>query len=431
MDQSTVQSPQLAEPMLCTGCSACRAACPRDALRMVPDAEGFLRPEIDPGRCVGCGMCERACPVFRPGEKRLPKTVLAMRAKDDSLRRRSSSGGVFSLLARRTLSRGGIVFGAAFDKTDWHVEHVAAESESELDRLRGSKYVQSDVGDVFRRVRSSLESGREVLFSGTPCQAAGLRRFLAVSASNTDLHRLVLVDVVCHGAPSPLAWARYLDCRRNRFPKRPSGASLPRLSSISFRDKRCGWNRYSMSIRTDGGQHHLQVVQKDPFLRCFLKELLSRPSCFHCPFRCLRSGSDVTLGDYWRVGTRFPELDDDLGTSLVLPSTETGCMALSAIRDECVEMASDYAHAVRVNPALVRAMVPNPRRERFFRLVKNHSFDRVARTLLRPTARAVFTAVLDRCVAVVPASLRDTPTARLAKRVLGINPAPSRKGPFA
>ena len=423
MDRPTVPSPRLAEPKLCTGCSACRAVCPRDAIGMTPDAEGFLRPEIDPGRCVRCGLCERACPVLRPGGERFPKRVLAMRAKDDSLRRRSSSGGVFSLLARRTLSRGGIAFGAAFDESDWHVEHVAVESEDELDRLRGSKYVQSDVGDVFRQVRSALESGREVLFSGTPCQVAGLRRFLAVVSPNADLHRLVLVDVVCHGAPSPLAWSRYLDCRRARFLRQAKGGGMPAISGISFRDKHQGWKLFSMSVRTDSGQSHLQNLREDPFLRCFLKELLSRPSCFRCPFRSFRSGSDVTLGDYWGVAGRFPEMDDDGGTSLVLAASEAGCSLLSEIRDDCIQIASDYSHAVRVNPLLVRSKTPGPRRERFFRLVGGVPFDRAARISLRPTARLVFQRALDRFVALVPVRMRDTAAARFVKRILGVGPA--------
>ena len=196
---------KLAAHKLCSGCAACYAVCPRKAISMQPDEEGFAYPHIDESLCVHCGLCARACPSLNPQAPREPLAVYAAKAKDDGLRKESSSGGIFSLLARQIISDGGIVYGAAISGRDLSVVHCSAENEEELSWLRGSKYVQSDVGDTYGNVRTQLDAGRKVLFSGTPCQVAALRNFLA-----RDYENLVCVEVICHAAPSPLAWKKFL-----------------------------------------------------------------------------------------------------------------------------------------------------------------------------------------------------------------------------
>jgi coenzyme F420-reducing hydrogenase beta subunit len=346
---------------------------------MVPDREGFLRPEIDAGACVGCGRCERACPALRPDDPRTPLRVLAARAKDEGLRRSSSSGGVFSLIARRTLERGGVVFGAAFDPSDGAVRHVGAESEEGLVELRGSKYVQSEIGGTYEAALEALKAGRAVLFSGTPCQVAGLRRFLDVAAPELDRSGLLLVDTACHAAPSPLAWRRYLRSRTG-------GRSRDGVAAVSFRDKASGWHVFSLSIRTKGGGSYRRSIFEDSFMRGFLKELFSRPSCHRCPARSFRSGADVTLADYWSVAKRFPDMDDDRGTSLVLALTERGEREVAAIESQCDVRESDLGHATVGNPVLDRSLAPHPLRKRFFRWVRWVPFDFLVDRILRASA---------------------------------------------
>ena len=365
----------------CCGCAACRAVCPREAIRMCPDVEGFLQPVVDVARCVQCGLCRKACPVLCPGDSRQPMSVFAAQAKDDGLRSESSSGGIFSLLARQTLAKGGIVYGAAVRLTDGKVVHQSAETEGELSALRGSKYVQSDVGDVYRQARRQVLAGRQVLFSGTPCQIAAFRRVVG-----RDYGNLLCVDVICHAVPSPLAWEKYLEKRlfvqnQGRDSARAEG---PAFRRISFRRKNCGWKRYSLSLRFANDREYLEDLQHDTFLRGFLSELYNRRSCHQCPVRGGRSGSDLTIGDYWRVWERFPELDDDKGTSVVLVNTRKGATAFATLATEVDVKPSDFADVIRTNPALVRSAPAHPKREQFFRLLRaGKDFDGLVRKLLK------------------------------------------------
>ena len=378
----------LAAHNLCSGCAACYAACPRKAISMQPDEEGFACPHVDGSLCVNCGLCERVCPSLHPKAPREPLAVYAAKAKDNALRMESSSGGVFSLLARQILSDGGIVYGAAIRGADLSVCHCSAENEEELSWLRGSKYVQSDVGDTYGSVRSQLDAGREVLFSGTPCQVAALRNFLA-----RDYENLVCLEVICHAAPSPLAWKKHLEKRaaasaKGRDSARP-GAVIDRR--ISFRRKDCGWKRYSLSLRFADDKEYLRELHTDTFLRGFLSELYNRPSCHECSVRELRSGADITLGDYWNVHRRFPEIDDDTGTSVVLVDSEKGAELLKRVSSFCDIVESDYADVRRTNPAVCRSSPPNVKRGKFFRLIHmGADFDRTVDSLLkRPLWRRV------------------------------------------
>lgn len=366
--------PRLAHRTICSGCMACQTVCPKGAIILLADDDGFFYPQVDGFKCVQCGRCEKVCPSLNQDLPRKPVMVYAAKAKDDDLRMKSSSGGVFSLLSRQVIARGGIVYGAGFDHQDWHVVHKSAESEDELEDLRGSKYVQSDVRGVYAAVEINLKKGREVLFSGTPCQVSGLRHCLATK--NVGMDKLLLVDVICHAAPSPWAWRKYLD---ERLAKAGPGAIIRR---IAFRHKNCGWKRYSLSLRFANDKEYRCDLHADSFLRGFLSELFNRPSCHHCQCRELRSGSDLTIADYWSVHEKFPDMDDDRGTSLVLVNTNRGASVFDEIAPYIVYRESDFADAVRVNPALVRSPVLNPHRNKFFRRVRRGRFDSVVSALL-------------------------------------------------
>lgn len=366
----------------CSGCSACYAICGSEAISMAADAEGFLHPLIDPAKCVDCGLCAKACPALVCQSPREPLAVFAAKANDDDLRMRSSSGGVFTLLSRAVIADGGIVFGAGFDHSDWRVVHKSAENEEELEDLRGSKYVQSDMGDTYKCVKAELRKNRNVLFTGTPCQIAGLRLFLGKEYDN-----LLLVDVICHAAPSPLAWRKYLENRLATDCADRTGG-LKDIMSISFRRKNSGWKRYSLSLRFANDEEYLKRQTQDTFLRGFLSELYNRPSCHQCSLRELKSGSDITIGDYWNVHEKFPEMDDDKGTSLILLNTDKGKTAFNNIYKALTVTESDFFDAARINPAIVKSPAPHKNRNSFFKRIERSGFDGlVIRLLARPVLK--------------------------------------------
>ena len=373
---------KLVDRSICSGCGACHDACVRDAIAMVADCEGFLYPKIDLKKCIGCGGCVRVCPAIHRDVSRRPISVCAARAKDDGLRLDSSSGGVFSLLARYVLSEGGRVYGAAFDQRDWSVYHVGVESEAGLGDLRGSKYLQSRAAGIYRKVKEDLGRGLFVLFTGTPCQIAALRHYLG-----RDWDRLLMVDVVCHGVPSPLVWKNYLIFQSPALAGGRGSASDEGwgIKRIRFRRKDCGWKRYSLSLRFANDKEYRAPFSEDPFMRAFLAELCNRPSCHHCQFRELRSGADLTIGDFWGVDKFHPEVDDDRGTSLVLLNTSKGASFFERIRPELDCGLATVEEAVCGNSALVSSHCPHRNRGRFLRDCNSKEFESLVTRMLMPT----------------------------------------------
>ena len=343
----------------CCGCSACFAACPKKAIAMLPDAEGFLQPKIDTNVCVGCGKCTEVCPVLHSGEPCKPVAVYAAKAKDDELRKISSSGGVFSLLARDVLEKGGVVFGAAFEKGTHRVIHKAARNEGELDELRGSKYVQSDMGRTFCEVRDCLQEGKEVLFSGCPCQVAGLRTFLGKDFSN-----LLCVDVICHGVPSPLAWLAYLHDRENK--------EHAILSAIYSR-RNCSWRAYGFQFGFNGGhgEYFKQSQPTDFYLSGFVSDLFNRNSCNCCQFRSFKSRSDATIGDYWGIEYVHPQFSDDVGVSAVVLNTTKGVKAFESVGEKLHLQCSKLEFLAKNNKAVFSSHKRHPKRDMFFKALSS------------------------------------------------------------
>ena len=362
--------PVLAQPGSCTGCTACMAVCPGHAIEMRPDSEGFLYPVVDASRCTECGRCTQTCPVLHRPPPRGPLAVYAAFSKDSETRKQSSSGGVFSLLAQQFLDGGGVVFGAGWDES-FNVVHKAIEDSLGLEAFRGSKYVQSDLGGTFTLVRQMLDSGRRVLFSGTPCQVAGLRAFLGSRETN-----LLCVDFVCHAVPSPGVFAAYKRELERLY--------ASRITGVRFRDKTHGWRHFStrMTFANDGS--YSATLHQDPFLLAFLSELCNRPSCHHCPIRELRSGSDIVLGDYWGIRNRFASMDDDQGISLVLAVTPEGMRLVDAVKEQLTWAVSDFEDARRSTAALVSSPAAHPQRPRFFVQYPRKGFARTVRRLTRP-----------------------------------------------
>lgn len=373
----------------CCGCTACVSACPKHCIVMCEDEEGFLYPIVDRSVCVGCGLCERVCPVINQAESRYPIKVYAAINPNEDIREKSSSGGIFTMLAEKTISDGGVVFGAKFDD-GWNVVHGYTETVEGLDVFRGSKYVQSDMRESYASVAAFLKAGRKVLFSGTSCQIAGLHRFL-----RREYDGLLTVDVVCHGAPSPLVWRKYLEEVRVR-PEGVAGKntvffslnSTPVITGVEFRNKSQGWKKYGFSVSghadnreacensvfPSGCKH--PVIFQEPFpenlfMKGFLKNIYLRPSCYACPAKAGKSGSDITLGDYWGIEGFLPEMDDDKGTSLVLLNTEKG---INIFRDlKCKTVETTYERALTSNISIERSVECPGVRKYFYRKFKSHN----------------------------------------------------------
>ncbi len=296
---------KLADSQKCSGCSACYAACPKDAITMTPDAHGFLYPHIDAAKCVSCGLCEKICPVLHPGLPDTNPVAYAARTRDLDLRLASSSGGIFTELAKPILTQGGVVFGCILEKGTVKAIHAKAETPDELAAMRGSKYVQSDLRNTLREAKAELEKGRQVLFSGTPCQIAGLNAYLGKEYDN-----LLTVEVICHGAPAPEVF--------EKFKREEEARANSSLMTIAFRNKKYSWKRWSLVSGFADTNEHEVPLYSHPYMRAFLANLCLRDSCYRCAAREGRSKADFTIADFWGIEKVCPELDDDKGTSLLI-----------------------------------------------------------------------------------------------------------------
>lgn len=356
---------EIVEKSDCVGCEACVQRCPKQCIVMKEDAEGFLYPQIDIEKCIDCGLCERVCPVINQGEPRKPLVAYAAKNQDESVRLSSSSGGVFTALAEYVIAQGGVVFGARFDES-WNVVHDYVETIEGLSAFRGAKYVQSRIGKSFLRAETFLKQGRMVLFSGLPCQITGLKKFL-----RKDYDNLITVELFCHGVPSPMVWKRFLE----------EEVAIPhiRLKSISFRDKVSGWKNYSFFYSQEdanGVQLHRMPFAKNLFMRGFLADLYLRPTCYHCPAKQFKSGSDLTIGDYWGVKLAHPELDDDKGVSAVLVNTDRGVKILQTVQHISL-YASTFENVVKCNPALMKSAQEPAKRPLFFELLNQYKVSEI------------------------------------------------------
>lgn len=336
----------------CCGCTSCMSVCPRHCIEMKDDEEGFKYPVVDTAECVNCHLCEMYCPiqnVKKPDSS--VTTAYAARVKDAEIRMSSSSGGIFSAIALFILNQNGVVYGAAFDD-DYNVVHCRIDSKNDLYRLRGSKYVQSDMGHSYENVLSDLKNGTFVLFTGTACQIAGLKSFLGREYGN-----LYTIDVLCHGVPSPKVWRAYkegLSARNDVF-------------SINFRDKSSGWKRYSFRCTYKNEEESVHHYDQDLYMKMFLSNLILRPSCHDCRFKEMPRLSDITLGDAWGIEKHSPEMDDNTGTSVVLIHSENGQALVKKI-EENVELKSANLDIILPTAADSRKSVkPNRYREKFFK----------------------------------------------------------------
>lgn len=295
----------------CCGCSACMQICPQRCIKLVEDEEGFPYPNVNQALCTNCNICTRVCPQLSAKKSVSPNGVYAGFNTDDNIRIQSSSGGIFSIIAEYIIKQGGVIFGATFNDK-WEVTHNHTDSISELEKFRGSKYVQSSINSSYKNAESFLKQNRIVLFSGTPCQIAGLHSYLRKSYDN-----LITVDFICHGVPSPGVFRTYLkETYKNK-----------KIIKINFRDKKSGWKNYSFSVGYSNNSVQWpmcissEIFYKNSYMQGFLRNLFLRPSCYKCTFKQGRSGSDITIGDLWGLDIMKPYVDDDKGCSLIITNS--------------------------------------------------------------------------------------------------------------
>lgn len=352
----------------CTGCSACYAVCPHGAITMEQDKEGFYIPVIQEATCTQCGLCDKTCPVLEPAKTVAGESkAFAIINQNEVIRRESSSGGVFTALAHQVLCRGGVVFGARYDE-QLEVVHGWTEDEAGLKDFRGSKYTQSNLKESFRECKDFLKAGRIVLFSGTPCQIAGLQSFLRKPFEN-----LILVDFICHGVPSPKLWQEY-----KKFHEKKSASR--RIVRTASRRKNCGWKQFSLAFTFDDASEYCQTLDKDWYLQLFLRDMCLMESCYQCQFKtqagCKRP-SDITLADFWGVQNEYPELDDDKGTSLVVAHSPMGEKLLQGL-ENCLVKEIPVEVGMRHNPSYYRSCKRPPLRTTFFTDLQNVSVSTMA-----------------------------------------------------
>ena len=347
----------------CCGCTACASACSRDAITMQPDAMGFLYPVVDECKCIDCGLCEKVCAFHENYDTSLNFSVpeaYAVRHKDIREVETSRSGAAFIAISDWILEHDGVVYGVGY--TDhFRVVHKRATTKEERDEFKGSKYVQSDLGDIFRHVKQDLRDGKTVLFSGTPCQTSGLNSFVGKRLKEN----LYLIDIVCHGVPSPNLWRDYL-----AYLEKKQG---DKICGVNFRDKQeFGWAAHHETFNfVNSGK----VV----FKYLFYQYTIFRKSCEICPFTNIHRPSDVTLADFWGWEKIYPELnEDDKGLSLVLVNTERGKLLFDAVEQDL-----NVYHVDNLNdclqPNLQYPSALYPKREEFERDYAKYGFVYVAK----------------------------------------------------
>ena len=325
----------------CCGCTSCVQKCPKNAIEMVEDKEGFLFPSINKEKCINCGLCVKTCPMLNyeiEKKENFPKT-LAIKNKNQLEKMKSSSGGVFIVLAKNIIENGGVVYGAAYTK-ELSVEHIRVDKIDELIKLQGSKYVQSNMNDTYSRVKKDLQENVKVLFTGTPCQVKGLKNFL-----DKDYNNLLTCDLVCHGVPSQKLFKKYINFLEEKYKKK--------IKNYDFRNKeKKGWGLTSKVIFDDGTSRYINS-DFDPYYSNFLNCNTYRESCYNCKFAKTDRPSDITLADYWGVLSIHNDFYDKIGVSLILVNTEKGMKTIEENRNSFEMIETDLNYASSRNKNLI------------------------------------------------------------------------------
>lgn len=351
----------------CCGCTACKNICPVEAIKMMADKEGFLYPNINQELCVDCGICRKVCPLQNKvviQDRFCKPFVYAIQQKDNQIRMESASGGAYTAISDYGLDLSSAIYGVKFDEK-FNVIHSKALTVASRDEFRGSKYVQSNLNDTFKQIQNNLTDGQSVLFSGTGCQVAGLRKFL--DGTKTDISNLITNDIICHGVPSPLLWADYLKVVQIKED----------LESYTFRYKKKGWRGYNVKVKYKTGNIKVNTPAIRIYATIFASDLALRPSCYKCQFTNIKRTSDITIGDFWGIEKTRPEIDDNKGLSLILVNTPKGKYIFDKIKGKLDVWESNTDDCLQ--PNLQHPTKMPEKRELFWQEYYKYGFNFIAR----------------------------------------------------
>lgn len=353
----------------CCGCTACLNACPTRAITMQEDKEGFYYPSVNEELCVQCNLCRKVCSWDHPKyENEVAPLTFASVLKDKVERQRSTSGGLFYAIAKWIIEQGGVVYGAAFDN-NLQLNHIGVDNVTDLQLLRGSKYIQSNLGRVFLNVKENLEKGKWCYFSGTGCQVAGLKAYL-----RKEYSKLITSDVVCHGVPSQKIFNQHIKYLEKKY--------QDKVLKYLFRDYKLGGGSEIVSFRK-----RKPVINRtyflSPYLYSFMYGYISRPSCYECKFAYIPRQGDITLADYWGVKHFFPKFDNSNGCSLLLLNTEKGRKLWDQIKISCKYEVSKIEDATLYNSNLTQPTNKPEIRDKVYLLIDEQGYDSVANQLFR------------------------------------------------
>lgn len=348
---------------MCCGCEACAQICPKQCITMIRDEEGFLYPQVDQDKCISCKLCEQRCPVLNVNQINQAAEdswyTCGGYHKNEAIRQDSSSGGAFSLFALHVLRQYGVVFGCTLDE-NLHAKHIYVEREEDLTLLRGSKYVQSEIGNTYAEVKSFLAAGRKVLFVGTSCQVAGLYSFLGYKVHDN----LYTIDFICHGVPSPMIFEEYIASQEEK--------NHSKIVMHKFRNKDKGWHQSGLQLGTLSAYENGKMERRypsfsDKYMNGFLGDIYLRSSCYDCKFKTMpKSYADFTIADFWGVDKVNPDLNDGKGTSLLLIHTQRGKDLFDAVSADFYYEEVPYESAIKRNGPLIKSSKKNPNREKFY-----------------------------------------------------------------
>lgn len=359
---------EIKEKIECCGCGACKSICPNKCIDMVSDSEGFLYPILNEKLCIKCGLCSNVCPILKTKEGIVKKDstpkVYAAINRDEEIRKESSSGGIFSLLAEAVINEKGVVFGAVMTEDCRAVKHTVIEKQSDLFKMRGSKYLQSSLGDCLIKTKKYLDEKRKVLFTGTPCQIEALKSYL-----REDYDNLICMDLICHGVPSSKVWNQYVNYYEQK--------EQSHIRSVSFRNKRGGWKQYGMKLNFENGKIYTKVFSEDLYGKAFVQDICFRPSCYLCYFRKKNRESDITVADFWGVENICPEIDDDKGLSLIILHSIKGKKELEKLKDKIILKDIEFSIVEKYNSAMIYSPQMHKRRNNFYRDLEVLEFDKL------------------------------------------------------
>lgn len=344
----------------CSYCRACIQICPREAITVIEDKTGNRYPKIKTDKCVSCGLCAKVCPNINPCKSYLPDYGYAVRINDHDALLQSTSGGVFTALSDVFLNSGGVVIGAAFD-TNWQCRHIIASTKNERDKLRGAKYLQSDVDRVYTPIVEYLKNGKKVLFSGTPCQVAGIKNYLELKKVSQE--NLLLVDIVCHGVAAQTYFDRHIEYLQGKYGE---------IVDYRFRSKEVGWHGYNVRVQFKNGKVLLNDTDANGYAELYFRSLLMRESCLRCQYSSISRVGDITIGDFWGIDKITDVYDDNMGVSSVFANNDKG---ERYINDICGKVQMEkFTVDQCMQPNLQHAAIASPETILFLRDMERYGF---------------------------------------------------------